>query len=74
MGKSMNADISGMELPQEWIDEVGSVSTEDRKVKAIEMRGRNGALKIFRRPRSSYKAEAVSPPPPASRPAGELRP
>jgi methylenetetrahydrofolate reductase (NADPH) len=40
MGKFMNANVSGIEVPHRWIDEIGSVEKEDRKMKAAEMMGR----------------------------------
>lgn len=40
MGKFMNTNVSGIEVPQAWIDEIGSVDKEDRKLKAAEMMGR----------------------------------
>jgi 5,10-methylenetetrahydrofolate reductase len=40
MGKFMNNNVSGIEVPQSWIDEIGSVEKEDRKMKAAEMIGR----------------------------------
>jgi methylenetetrahydrofolate reductase (NADPH) len=40
MGKFMNANVSGIEVPQSWIDEIGSVEKEDRKMKAAEMMGK----------------------------------
>lgn len=40
MGKFMNENVSGIQIPQEWIDEIGSVAKEDRKMKAAEMTGR----------------------------------
>ena len=40
MGKFMNANVSGIEVPQSWIDEIGAVEKEDRKMKAAEMMGR----------------------------------
>ena len=33
----MNANVSGISVPQEWIDEIGSVDTKDRKKKSTEM-------------------------------------
>jgi 5,10-methylenetetrahydrofolate reductase len=39
MGKFMNENVSGIQVPQEWIDEIGSVAKEDRKMKAAEMMG-----------------------------------
>ncbi len=40
MGKFMNANVSGIQVPQAWIDEIGSVDKADRKKKAAEMMGR----------------------------------
>ncbi|MGD9369034.1 MAG: methylenetetrahydrofolate reductase [Desulfobacteraceae bacterium] len=40
MGKFMNDNVSGIEVPQSWIDEIGSVAKADRKMKAAEMTGR----------------------------------
>jgi len=40
MGVYMNNHISGINVPQEWIDEIGSVAKGDRKKKAAEMMGR----------------------------------
>lgn len=37
MGKYMNANVSGIRVPQEWIDEIGSVDAQDRKKKSAEM-------------------------------------
>ena len=37
MGKYMNANVSGIKVPQEWIDEIGSVGTQDRKKKSAQM-------------------------------------
>ena len=39
MGKFMNKNISGIHVPDEWIEEIGSVDKEDRKKKAAEMTG-----------------------------------
>ena len=39
MGKYMNNYISGIHVPQEWINEIGSVNKADRKKKAAEMMG-----------------------------------
>ena len=39
MGEYMNNNVSGIHVPQKWIDEIGSVSKEDRKKKAAEMMG-----------------------------------
>ncbi|WP_028325306.1 methylenetetrahydrofolate reductase [Desulfatirhabdium butyrativorans] len=40
MGKYMNQNVSGIMVPQSWIDEIGSVDKADRKKKAAEMTGR----------------------------------
>ncbi len=40
MGKFMNNNVSGITVPDEWIDEIGSVDKSDRKKKAAEMMGR----------------------------------
>jgi len=40
MGKFMNNNVSGITVPDEWIDEIGSVDKADRKKKAAEMMGR----------------------------------
>ncbi len=37
MGKYMNANVSGIRVPQDWIDEIGSVDSQDRKQKSVEM-------------------------------------
>ncbi|MDM8542711.1 methylenetetrahydrofolate reductase [Desulfococcaceae bacterium HSG9] len=40
MGKYMNNYISGISVPQKWINEIGSVDKADRKKKSAEMMGR----------------------------------
>lgn len=40
MGRFMNKNVSGITVPQAWIDEIDSVAKEDRKKKAAEMTGR----------------------------------
>ncbi len=40
MGNFMNKNVSGISVPQAWIDEIGSVDKADRKKKAAEMMGR----------------------------------
>lgn len=40
MGAYMNKNVSGITVPQKWIDEIGSVKPGDRKKKAAEMTGR----------------------------------
>ena len=40
MGQYMNANVSGITVPEAWIDEIGSVGSADRKKKAAEMMGR----------------------------------
>jgi len=37
MGKYMNGHVSGITVPQEWIDEIGSVDIQDRKEKSADM-------------------------------------
>jgi len=37
MGKYMNTNVSGIKVPQKWIDEIGSVETQERKKKSAEM-------------------------------------
>jgi methylenetetrahydrofolate reductase (NADPH) len=40
MGKFMNAHVSGIQVPQSWIEEIASVDKADRKKKAAEMTAR----------------------------------
>lgn len=40
MGKFMNQNVSGITVPDSWIEEIGSVAEEDRKKKAAEMMGK----------------------------------
>lgn len=40
MGEFMNKNVSGIHVPKEWINEIGSAAKEDRKKKAAEMTGR----------------------------------
>lgn len=40
MGKFMNKNVSGITVPKEWINDIGSVDISDRKKKAAEMTGR----------------------------------
>jgi 5,10-methylenetetrahydrofolate reductase len=40
MGAYMNRHVSGITVPQAWIDEIASVDKNDRKQKATEMMGR----------------------------------
>ncbi len=40
MGAFMNRNVSGITVPEQWIDEIGSVQPADRKKKAAEMTGR----------------------------------
>jgi methylenetetrahydrofolate reductase (NADPH) len=40
MGKYMNTNVSGIQVPQSWIDEMAGVDKADRKKKAAEMMGR----------------------------------
>ncbi len=40
MGAYMNKNVSGISVPQMWIEEIGAVAKGDRKQKAAEMTGR----------------------------------
>ncbi|MCG6908589.1 MAG: methylenetetrahydrofolate reductase [Deltaproteobacteria bacterium] len=40
MGNFMNKNVSGITVPENWIEEIGSVDRADRKKKAAEMMGR----------------------------------
>jgi len=40
MAKHINSNVSGIHVPQSWIDEIGSVDKADRKKKAAEMMSR----------------------------------
>jgi len=40
MGAYMNKHVSGITVPQSWIDEIGALDKADRKKKAAEMMGR----------------------------------
>ncbi|MCD4744524.1 MAG: methylenetetrahydrofolate reductase [Desulfobacteraceae bacterium] len=40
MGKFMNKNVSGIHVPEKWIDEIGSVAKEDRRKKSAEMAGK----------------------------------
>jgi 5,10-methylenetetrahydrofolate reductase len=40
MGKFMNENVSGIQVPQSWIDEIAAVDKADRKKKAAEMTAR----------------------------------
>ena len=40
MGRYMNQNVSGITVPQSWLDEIASVDKQDRKKKAAEMMGR----------------------------------
>lgn len=40
MGKFMNENVSGIQVPEEWIKELGSVDKADRKKKSAEMMAR----------------------------------
>jgi methylenetetrahydrofolate reductase (NADPH) len=47
MGIYMNQNVSGINVPQAWIDEIGTVNAKDRKKKAAEMMGRFLRLQLF---------------------------
>lgn len=40
MGRYMNTHVSGIRVPQTWLDEIAGVDKQDRKKKAAEMLGR----------------------------------
>jgi 5,10-methylenetetrahydrofolate reductase len=40
MGAYMNRNVSGISVPQAWIEEIGAVDKGDRRMKAAEMTGR----------------------------------
>jgi 5,10-methylenetetrahydrofolate reductase len=40
MGQYMNDHVSGIQVPQTWLDEIAGVDKQDRKKKAAEMMGR----------------------------------
>ncbi len=40
MGAYMNHNVSGISVPQAWIEEIGTAAKGDRKQKAAEMTGR----------------------------------
>jgi 5,10-methylenetetrahydrofolate reductase len=40
MGRYMNDHVSGIQVPQVWLDEIAAVDQQDRKKKAAEMMGR----------------------------------
>jgi 5,10-methylenetetrahydrofolate reductase len=56
MGKFMNQNVSGITVPQEWIDEIGSVDKQDRKKIAAEMMGR-----FIKKHKSKFQGVHVMP-------------
>ena len=40
MAKFMNKNVSGIHVPDKWIEEIGSVAKEDQRKKAAEMAGK----------------------------------
>jgi methylenetetrahydrofolate reductase (NADPH) len=56
MGQYMNKFVSGITVPQEWIDEIGSVEKADRKKKAAEMMGR-----FIRKHKSKFRGVHIMP-------------
>ena len=40
MGRFMNKNVSGIHVPEKWIEEIGSVAKEDQRKKAAEMAGK----------------------------------
>jgi methylenetetrahydrofolate reductase (NADPH) len=56
MGAYMNKNVSGISVPQKWIDEIGSVGKEDRKKKAAEMMGR-----FIKKHKSKFQGAHIMP-------------
>jgi 5,10-methylenetetrahydrofolate reductase len=56
MGAYMNQNVSGITVPQSWIDEIGSVDKPDRKKKTAEMMGR-----FIRRHKSKFQGVHIMP-------------
>jgi 5,10-methylenetetrahydrofolate reductase len=56
MGQYMNKFVSGITVPQEWIDEIGAVDKADRKKKAAEMTGR-----LIRKHKSKFQGVHIMP-------------
>jgi len=56
MGNFMNKNVSGIQVPQSWIDEIGSVDKADRKKKAAEMMGR-----FIRKHKSKFQGVHIMP-------------
>jgi methylenetetrahydrofolate reductase (NADPH) len=56
MGAYMNRNVSGISVPQAWIDEIGAVAKADRKKKAAEMTGR-----FIRKHRAKFQGVHIMP-------------
>ncbi len=56
MGAYMNKNVSGITVPKEWIDGIGSVDKADRKKKAAEMTGR-----FIRKHKSNFQGVHIMP-------------
>jgi 5,10-methylenetetrahydrofolate reductase len=56
MGAYMNHNVSGISVPQAWIDEIGAVAKADRKKKAVEMTGR-----FIKRHKSKFQGVHIMP-------------
>jgi len=56
MGEFMNKNVSGITVPQEWIDAIGSVDIPDRKKKAAEMTG-----KFIKKHKSKFQGVHIMP-------------
>ena len=56
MGQYMNKFVSGISVPQEWIEEIGAVDKADRKKKAAEMTGR-----LIRKHKSKFQGVHIMP-------------
>jgi methylenetetrahydrofolate reductase (NADPH) len=56
MASYMNRYVSGIKVPQAWIDEIGTVAKEDRKKKATEMTGR-----FIKKHKSKFQGAHIMP-------------
>jgi len=56
MGAYMNRNVSGISVPDKWIEEIGSVDRADRKKKAAEMTGR-----FIRKHKSKFQGVHIMP-------------
>jgi 5,10-methylenetetrahydrofolate reductase len=56
MGAYMNRNVSGISVPQAWIEEIGAAALADRKKKAAEMTGR-----FIRKHKSKFQGVHIMP-------------